>query len=82
MTGGRGVYHASMSHYEEVPREQAEKVDRRLGEEQAQRSGSLRSPMERMWSPWRSQYIASFKKKPAQEAFTREPVHRGPQGEG
>jgi elongation factor G len=26
MTGGRGVYHASMSHYEEVPREQAEKV--------------------------------------------------------
>jgi elongation factor G len=26
MTGGRGVYHATMSHYEEVPREQAEKV--------------------------------------------------------
>ncbi len=26
MTGGRGVYTASMSHYEEVPREQAEKI--------------------------------------------------------
>jgi len=26
MTGGRGVYTATMSHYEEVPREQAEKI--------------------------------------------------------
>jgi elongation factor G len=26
MTGGRGVFKASMSHYEEVPREQAEKI--------------------------------------------------------
>jgi len=26
MTGGRGVYSATMSHYEEVPREQAEKI--------------------------------------------------------
>jgi elongation factor G len=25
-TGGRGVFSASMSHYEEVPREQAEKI--------------------------------------------------------
>jgi elongation factor G len=25
-TGGRGVFKASMSHYEEVPREQAEKI--------------------------------------------------------
>ena len=25
-TGGRGIFKASMSHYEEVPREQAEKV--------------------------------------------------------
>jgi translation elongation factor EF-G len=26
MTGGRGVYTASVSHYEEVPREAAEKI--------------------------------------------------------
>jgi translation elongation factor EF-G len=26
MTGGRGVYTAALSHYEEVPRETAEKV--------------------------------------------------------
>jgi elongation factor G len=25
-TGGRGIYSAAMSHYEEVPRDQAEKV--------------------------------------------------------